>query len=104
MDPYPLVQELSMNSGAILTAHDGRSRTSHRTVELLDRGQHMAVATNAHVHDWERQLQENRSRARAMSMASRQSHASLEGLDEPTPSRPANHVRHRAMHIPTRTR
>ena len=98
MDPYPLLQELSMNSGAILTTHDGRPRAPNRT---LGPDQPMAVAANADIHDWERQLQENRSRARTMSMASRQSHAALnlDGLDEPAPSR-----RHRAMHIPTRTR
>ena len=65
----------------------------------------MTVA-RSDIHEWERQLQENRSRAMDMSTASMRREPTLrldgpDGLDE-SPRRPNLHGR--VIHVPTRTR
>ncbi|KAI9886181.1 MAG: hypothetical protein M1823_002033 [Watsoniomyces obsoletus] len=104
MDPFPLLQELRPGGSLIGAYHDSPVTAPRPSGGVFDPAPNTTVAATNDVHDWERQLQENRSRARTASIASKHSNLTitLEELDEPAP-RPT-HVRHRAMHVPTRTR
>ncbi len=105
MDPFPLLQELRPGGG-LIGAYDDSPISPRRRPSggIFDPPPNSTVAATGDVHDWERQLQENRSRARAASITSNRTDMTitLDELDEPA-ARPAN-VRHRAMHVPTRTR
>ena len=100
MDPYPILQSIRTGLAGLDHGDDGLADSFS-----LDGEPKVAATTMARsdIHDWERQLQENRSRARDMSTASmrREPALRLDGLDE-SPRRPNLHGR--AMHIPTRTR
>lgn len=105
MDPFPLLQELRPGGG-LIGAYDDHPISPRRrpSAGIFDPPPNTTVAVASDVHDWERQLQENRSRARTASITSNRTDLTitLDDLAEPAP-RPAN-VRHRAMHVPTRTR
>lgn len=102
MDPYPILQSLRTGPDVLDRRDDPPSLGRLEEADVRD-GHPPSTVPKSDVHDWERQLQENRSRARAMSVASNRTDATaiLEDL-ELSPVRPS--LYDRTMHVPTRTR
>ena len=92
----------SPNLGPVMhRSREDRQTPNQFDIRALDAQPSPPSSRGVHVHDFEHQLEENRSRAR--SVASQRSDLML-GLDEIDDTPPLPDLQQRAIHIPLRTR